>query len=299
MLVVYLFVRNKMTVKKVFKNILFYVSGIIGALAVALLLRLFVVDFFVVPSDSMRPSIEPGDFILVDKVSFGARMYRNFDFLEDGTEPEIWRVGGFAGILRNEVVVFNFPYTKSWGKIRMNLSRFYVKRCIGLPGDTLVIREGYYEINGQRGFGNMEGQREISEHRGEYPKGIYKTFPYDKRLDWNIRTMGPLYIPERGAEIPLHAVNVCLYKKLIMYESGGILRVKNNKIFRGDSLITSWRFRTNWYFMGGDQVWNSQDSRYIGLIPEEFIVGKARLVLTAKDPDTKTYRWQRFFTRIK
>lgn len=58
-------------------------------------------------------------------------------------------------------------------------------------------------------------------------------------------------------------------------------------------------YRTNWYFMGGDNMWNSQDSRYLGPIPEEFIIGKATLILTAKDPETKAYRWRRFFTRIR
>jgi len=51
--------------------------------------------------------------------------------------------------------------------------------------------------------------------------------------------------------------------------------------------------------MGGDNMWNSQDSRYLGPIPEEFIIGKATLILTAKDPETKAYRWRRFFTRIR
>ena len=51
--------------------------------------------------------------------------------------------------------------------------------------------------------------------------------------------------------------------------------------------------------MAGDHVLNSQDYRYIGLIPEEFIIGKARLILTAKIPVTGEYRWERFFTRIK
>lgn len=75
---------------------MYYAVGMVGALFVALMLRLFVVDFFVVPSDSMLPAIEPGDFILVDKLSFGARMCCNFDFLEKKTEPVTWRIRGFS-----------------------------------------------------------------------------------------------------------------------------------------------------------------------------------------------------------
>ena len=75
-----------MKIGKIVKNGLYYAVGMVGALFVALMLRLFVVDFFVVPSDSMLPAIEPGDFILVDKLSFGARMCCNFDFLEKKIE---------------------------------------------------------------------------------------------------------------------------------------------------------------------------------------------------------------------
>lgn len=286
-------------VKQVWKNILHYFIGIICALIVALFLRLFIVDFFIVPSDSMLPAIEPGDFILVDKISFGARMYRNFDFLKKGTEPETWRVKGFSGIHHGDVVVFNFPYTKGWNKIRMHLSRFYVKRCIGLPGDTLAIRDGYYEINGQRGFGNMAAQRMLAGYPGSLPSGIYRTFPFNRHWNWNIFQMGPIYLPARGKQITLDSVRVCLYGKLIEYETRGCCQVKKGKVYCADTLVSAYCFRSNWYFMGGDHLLNSQDSRYIGLIPEEFIIGKARLVLIARDPQTRDYRWERFFTRIK
>ena len=74
--------------KKIIKNILQYIAVIVISLVIAILLRLFVVDFYSIPSDSMQPTIEPGDFIMVNKLSFGARMYKNFDFLKDRTEPE-------------------------------------------------------------------------------------------------------------------------------------------------------------------------------------------------------------------
>ncbi|MFR4044519.1 MAG: S26 family signal peptidase [Odoribacter splanchnicus] len=86
---------------------------------------------------------------------------------------------------------------------------------------------------------------------------------------------------------------------MIKYESGLNLQEREGQVWCGDSLVERYTFRTNWYFMGGDNMWNSQDSRYLGPIPEEFIIGKATLILTAKDPETKAYRWRRFFTRIR
>lgn len=287
------------SIKKIIKTILQYVAAAILSLGFALLLRLFAVDFYSIPSDSMEPTIQPGDFILVNKLSFGARMYRNFDFLDTGEEPQTWRVKGYSPIEHGDVLVFNFPYSKGWNKISMHLSRFYVKRCIGIPGDTLQIRDAFYEINGQRGFGNLEDQQMISEYQGEFPRSIYHTIPFDPRLHWNILDMGPLYIPRAGAQIILDTLACRLYHKMIAYESGLLLREARGKVYCGDSLMEQYTFRKNWYFMGGDHMWNSQDSRYIGLIPEEFIIGKAVMVLTSKNPDTHNYRWKRFFKRIR
>lgn len=284
---------------KLLKTILQYLVAIVISLLLALVLRLFVVDFYSIPSDSMSPAIEPGDFIMVNKLSFGARIYKNFDFLENQTKPELWRVKGYAPIQHGDVLVFNFPYSKGWNKIQINPSRFYVKRCIGIPGDTLCIRDAFYEINGKQGFGNLKDQQMIADFRGEFPSGIYYTIPFDPRLNWTILNMGPFYIPSKGDRILLDTLACRLYNKMIEYESGLWIWEKEGLVYANDSLVNEYTFRTSWYFMGGDKMWNSQDSRYIGLIPEEFIVGKASLILTSKDPDTKEYQWGRFFSKIK
>ena len=181
----------------------------------------------------------------------------------------------------------------------MHLSRFYVKRCIGIPGDSLQIKGGFYEINGRRGIGNLNDQEMLSNYRGEYPQGIYNTYPFDYRLGWNFINFGPLYLPRKGDTLPIDTSAVRIYYKMIKYESGLNLQEREGQVWCGDSLVERYTFRTNWYFMGGDNMWNSQDSRYLGPIPEEFIIGKAPLILTAKDPETKAYRWRRFFTRIR
>ena len=67
--------------KKVIKSIFQYVGAVLLAIVIAALLRFFIVDFYSIPSDSMYPTIEPGDFIVVNKMYMGARFYKNFDFL--------------------------------------------------------------------------------------------------------------------------------------------------------------------------------------------------------------------------
>lgn len=284
--------------RKILKITIQYILAIFLSLVVALLLRIFAVDFYSIPSDSMEPALEPGDFILVNKLYHGARMYRNFDFMDSGGEPETYRIKGFSSIHRNDVVVFNFPYAKKWDTIRMNLSRFYVKRCIAIPGDTLRIVNGFYNVNGNTGYGNMEAQEWLSS-MDEAPSGIRYTIPFHKNYSWDVQNFGPLLIPRQGDTLGITTKNIVLYRKLLIYETKGKITQRQGVVFLNGQPITGYRFRSNWYFMAGDNVLNSQDCRYIGPIPEEFIVGKASLVLTSKDKESEEYKWKRFFKRIK
>ena len=58
-------------------------------------------------------------------------------------------------------------------------------------------------------------------------------------------------------------------------------------------------FRKNYYFVGGDNVLYSQDSRYWGLLPEEYIVGRAIRIWKSVDKDTDEFRWNRLMKRIE
>ena len=55
----------------------------------------------------------------------------------------------------------------------------------------------------------------------------------------------------------------------------------------------------NYYFMAGDCVFSSQDSRYWGLLPEDFVVGKVALVWKSEDPETGKFRWKRFWKTMQ
>lgn len=64
---------------------------------------------------------------------------RIFDLLDaaEGKDVEIYRLPGCGKVRRNDVLVFNFPYHHRWDSIGMDLMVYYVKRCIGLPKDTI------------------------------------------------------------------------------------------------------------------------------------------------------------------
>ena len=70
-------------------------------------------------------------------------------------------------------------------------------------------------------------------------------------------------------------------------------------VMLGDSLITEYVFQKNYYFVGGDNVMYSQDSRYWGLLPEEYIVGKATRIWKSVDLQEDTIRWERVWKKIR
>src|SRR5206468_10128656 len=102
-----------------------------GAILVALLLRAFVFEPFHIPSGSMIPTLLVGDFIFVNKMSYGLRI----PFTDPGHVHKLWE----RPPQRGDVVVFINPQHPDVD---------YVKRVVGLPGDHIDIRENVLYVNG-------------------------------------------------------------------------------------------------------------------------------------------------------
>ena len=99
-------------------------------LAVVMVLRSFLYEPFNIPSDSMVPTLETGDFILVNKFEYGVRLPIINSKIIDVGSPE-----------RGEVAVFRYPSQPSIS---------YIKRIVGLPGDHIVYDHGQLSINGEK-----------------------------------------------------------------------------------------------------------------------------------------------------
>jgi signal peptidase I len=97
---------------------------LVFAFLVAIVLRTYVVQTFYIPTGSMEPTLQVGDRILVNKLSYHLH-----------------------GIGRGDIVVFNRPQTENCGGPAVN---DLVKRVIGLPGETISTSDGYVDINGKR-----------------------------------------------------------------------------------------------------------------------------------------------------
>ena len=210
-----------------------------------LVLQITCFTTFTIPSDSMAPTLQAGDRILVNKWIMGARIFN------------VW--------------------------------------------DTLEIRNGFYRIRGTgEELGNMAAQRRISALTENDSRGVVmESFPWSKRLGWTIKEFGPLPVPAKGQVVSLDSISILFYQHIIRYEQKKELSLRDKLIYLGDSLIREYRFKENYYFVSGDNMENSRDSRYWGLLPESYIVGKATRIWKSKDPADGHIRWDRVFKKIE
>lgn len=285
--------------KKAKKIIVQILLSILFAIVVAIILRVFLFSSFKIPTPSMEPAVKPGDYVLVNKLIIGPRLFKNFRFLK-GEKVETFRLPGIRKIRRNDVLVFNFPYSDG-DKLSMDINVYYLKRCIAIAGDTFYIKNGFYKVSGcDDTLGNFNNQKILSNlTSGEISSGVYNCFPYNSNLHWNLKIFGPLYIPKSNDNLQIDTSNIHLYKRLIEYETDKTIKIQNDTIFLGKNVIKSYTFKMNYYMMAGDYVLDSRDSRYWGLLPEDHIVGKATRIWKSRDPESGKFRYNRLLIPVK
>lgn len=205
-------------------------------LLAVLVIRAFVFEPFRIPSKSMVPTLLVGDFVVVSKFSYGLRL--------PVTHTKIWDTGEPK---RGDVMVFRYPDDPS---------EDYIKRVIGLPGDTISYQNEQLYINGK-----PVPRKELGIYSGPdanlYDQMIefVESLPDDKRKHDILHTVG-----RRGPE------------------------VKNIKVPKGH------------YFVMGDNRDNSSDSRIWGFVPEHNLVGKADMIWMSIDFSDFDVRFSRIGT---
>ncbi|MDR0605282.1 MAG: signal peptidase I [Bacteroidales bacterium] len=270
---------------------------LIFTIVFAVTLRVFFFASFVIPSDSMSPTLIQGDYVFVNKMIPGPRVFKSWDFL-NGRDLSMTRLKGYRKIKRNDVIVFNYPYSNR-NKVKLDFNVFYIKRCVAIPGDTFYIDKGIYRVkNIPDILGNYDNQKLLRMSQRKFHSNIFNCFPYSNHYKWNIRNFGPLYIPGERDTVSIDTVNICLYQKLIEYETQQSVSIKDGHVFIDNKLVYEYVFSQNYYFVAGDNVLNSRDSRYWGLLPEDHIVGKAFVIWLSKNPNNNKWEWDRFFKRI-
>lgn len=220
------------------------------AVLLALLIRTFLYEPFNIPSGSMFPTLLVGDYLFVSKPAYGYSKHSipfglaDFDgrIMED--QPK-----------RGDVVVFKLP---------TNTSVDYIKRIIGMPNDTIQMRQGRLYINGEIVEREAVGYVE-SDGNSDYQRRA--TMEYIETLPGGI----------------MHRI----------YEDGDDGDLDNTPLFKVPE---------GHYFMMGDNRDNSQDSRVqklVGFVPFDNFVGRADILFFSIEPEADLFNPLTWFGAIR
>lgn len=240
-------------------------------------------DRFVIPTRSMEPTLEAGDRILVDKTLVGARIYKDFHF-HDGMELKCWRMRGRRSLLRGDIVVFNFPRNgdETGDGISFKINYVFAKRCIGIPGDSISAVNGYWRNSNYSGtIGVEECQKRLSDTPLELISHEVNNVIRPFGSSWTVKDFGPIYVPGKGDQIEINDTTKSLYGILLRYEKANLSAMSH--VFLHD-----------YYYMAGDNVCDSGDSRYWGFVPDDYVVGVVKAVLFNKDKSSGKRNFKRF-----
>lgn len=274
---------------------------VLYALFIALFIKVFFVEAFGIPTPSMRETLLVGDYLFVNKFVYGLHTPRAIP-LTGIRIPHVQIFPGLASVDRGDVVVFEFP--GGGGTIEQPSVQNYVKRCVALPGDTVELAGKRLFVNGVRqdyAPTALAGSRVLG--RGDFDIAIYP-----KGASFNRDWWGPMVVPHEDMEIELTLENVDMWRLFIEREGHTVRFTAEGDIQVDGNEANSYIVERDYYFMLGDNLDNSEDSRYWGFVPDRNIIGEAMMVYWSWDariPFTRPFdllgsiRWDRFFTVVR
>lgn len=220
------------------------ISGLV--ILSAVIFKSFIIEVRYVESVSMEPTIRRGDYILISKFSYIIKTPEKFPFTNIGVPHA--SLSGLQSVKRGEIVLFNPPHFWSGNP--------FVKRCSGIPGDIIEVREGAVST--------------VESNTTNHLITIKS-----RKINANFTKIS---IPQKGDTINFSFPIDQQIIDILKYEKHS-LQILNDSIFVLDGKKASrYIIESNYYFMTGDNKEYSLDSRVWGLVPEENVVGRAILV---------------------
>ena len=222
-------------------------------LAVVLVLRSFLFEPYNIPSDSMVPTLETGDYILVNKYQYGVRLPISNTKVLNINEPE-----------RGDVAVFRYPPQPTIS---------YIKRVVGLPGDHIVYENGQLTVNGTTiPFEQTQFKREKDVLDTSESIYHYETLGEHQHLVRNLEGQNSL----------ISQFNYAQSKKDLPF-----VATENDRFVKSNGESWEIKVKPGHYFVMGDNRDQSADSRFWGLVPEANLTGQAIYVWMHKEPGFK------------
>ena len=295
-----------------------------GAVVFALALRVLAFEAYRIPSESMEDTLLVGDFVLVSKLHYGARVLGH-------------RLPGLGGVGRGDVAVFNYPPDLDPEPARKTP---YIKRIVGLPGDTLAVVGKAVRI-GSRAVAAPTRSRQSWLVRGALPDaealdslglggrvqrlapgrwavsatqaqadalaaqpGVDAVEPrlrplgdgsasFPPAFRYSLDDYGPVVVPRAGDAVVLDDRTWPVIRTVVeRFEGRTAERTATGYLIDGRPAET-YTFSQDYYFALGDSRDDSADSRTWGFVPFDHVIGKAVAVYFSYDQDAGAVRWGR------
>lgn len=228
------------------------------------ILRAFVGEIFNIPSSSMVPTLYTGDYILVNKWAYGLRLPLIHTKILDTGRP-----------LHGDVVVFRYPN---------NEKLYYIKRVVGLPGDTVAFMNGTLSVNGTPVATSPSNVGMDKNFLGNlYPKIVSgQTLGNAERL--SLATEEEKYARYYQETLGIHRYQVRYLGDLNVSRYAPFLQANSPEL--AASRGASWKIviPEGSYFMMGDNRDRSEDGRFWGLVSDNQLSGRATHILFHKNP---------------
>ena len=202
-------------------------KSLAGAVVIYLFVKTLFVEAFRIPSGSMIPTLLVGDWLFVNKLAYGPTLPFSSSHLPGYTHPK-----------RGEVIVFESPYQQDEADSGADPTPTLVKRLVGMPGDTLYMRDGLLYLNG---IPQRQGYAAASNSKGD-PNETSPLFDWQHKIELKSTRFGS------APATPTH-------------DNWGPLLIPADH-----------------YFMMGDNRYCSKDSRYWGIVPNRNIRGRPLFV---------------------
>lgn len=279
-----------------------FVDALIYAGVVAFIIKMLLFEAFRIPTGSMENTLLVGDFLLVTKFTYGATTPRNVPFTD--IRIPYFKLPGFKEPQRGDIIVFDFPGDRDELESREVVN--YIKRCVGIPGDTIQVINKKLYVNGKI-LPNPSNSRFDNVNR---PQNFVNPRMYPKGSSWNEDWYGPVRIPKKGDVLKIDSSNYDAVKMFVMKEGHAIRMTGDRKVFVDDMELLNGEYivQKDYLFMMGDNRNNSLDSRFWGFMPVENVVGEAFMIYWSWDPSISFFqffdligstRWERIGNMIR